>query len=503
MYKLVKSSIPLLLIFFTLFGCALINKDRDNGELVTNSPIILDPNTTGGQNSKTPNTDSMIGELKESTELDWRIEYRDDPSIRLSHNPTHLPAERLVFIATFNQAMNTAAVEEAFQSNLLAPNQSDMSSSQPTLEFKWYNPLQVEVIVPGAELSYFTLSPKGAVNKDGNLELLDDKQLTIVIYPKHVLYKIDQLGKLSKPITTIPNSLFPLSQSPDGKQLLLARSYYLETEGPAIPYLFDIQSNKIVRILPEGDERPFWGNDNNLYTLKNNALIRLSSDEEQWIEFGEYPYIHGWSISPDLQYEVFLLSKNIEPKHTKITIMIRDLQTLNTKTYEDILPMNDLDSFINGIMHYPIKWMTHKQIFLSTYLENKNRSLHDYVFDLETGELTKAPQFLQIESYYGTGSPTWSMDQQYIAINEFNQNSGIYDFEGNLLYNWSTYQPSGGLYWSPTKHIVAYESVVGTDHFIVQYDLEIGKTIITEGNYTILGWTEDGSHLQVYTTELR
>lgn len=501
MFTYIRSLLPILLIMCTLIGCALLQKENANGQLPIDPPLSVGPTTNNGTGEQSQEPSEIHDSDHKNPVLDWQIELRGDPGVHLNSHTTHLPAEKLVFTATFTQEMDHTSVVEAFQKNLINNDFPDKSDYVPTLDFKWLNPLQVEITFNGADITTpnrrYTLSAHGASNKDGSSQLTEDKFLSFDIYPNQSVYSIDQSGKLSKTIVKIPYSLFPLSQSPDGEQLILGRANYLETDAGYLPYLFDIQSKKILKIFPTSYVNPFWGNDHKLYTLNENSLVRLGDEEEQWVEFGEYPYIHGWSISPDQKYEIYLLSKDLDPTKTKVSIMVKDLNTNQTETYEDLVPMNDLNPINSTIMHYKIQWInSNKQVYLETFSDYGDRK--DYIFDLKGKEVFVAPEFLQVESSYSSGAPKWSMDQQYVATNAYEKQSGIYDADGKLLYEWNpSYPPQGTLYWNPNKHIVAYKTATAEAYYVVQYDLDRGEIILTEGDFKILGWTDNGTSLQV------
>lgn len=502
--KYIKTFTLLFLIVFSLIGCTILQKEKGSiGHFPIDSPVTSGPSTTEGSIGSTDMSVDQPWSKEVPTSLDWQIELRGDPGIQLNNKPTHLSADKLNFIITFNQEMNPNSVIEAFQKNLETyPKDTDIHFT-PSLDFKWHNPLQVEITFSGQDLPYddmiFTLSPQGSENKHGDQQLVEDKKFSFKLSQDKELYYVDLTGKLSKSITKIPYSLVPLSQNQNGEQLLLFRTYDIDSEGPIIPYVFDLPSKKIKRIYPETEDRPFWGNDLKLYSLKDHALVRMNDEEEQWVEFGDFPYIHGWSTSPDLHYELYFLSKDLDPIKTKVSILVKDLQTQTEKIYENILPMNDLDPQTGGIVQFPIRWISdNKQIYIPTFEESSGRKLSDYLFTVDNGELVIAPEYLQIESFYGLGSPAWSKDNKYIAFNEYGKQTGIYDSEGNMQYKWQTYIPNGAFYWNPKKDIVAFQSVTDTGHFIVQYDVTSGVTTLTEGDYSILGWKADGTALHVY-----
>ncbi len=484
-----------MIIVVALIGCTLFQKEVPQVQLPVDSPNSSESTTIGGTNDPTQHPNGNPVNSSSSSQLDWQLEFRGDPGIYLQNHTTHLPAEKLIFTATFTQEMEHASVEKAFQENLINNDFPDKSDVVPTLDFKWLNPLQVEITFNGADLTTqtyrYTLSAQGAFNKDKSLQLIEEKFLSFDIYPNKTLYGIDPYGRVSKPTAKIPYSLFPLSQSPDGQQLILGRANYLETDAGYLQYLFDIPSKKIKKIL---NAYPFWGNDEKLYLLNDNSLVRLGDEEEQWVEFGEYPYIHGWSISLDQKYEIYLLSKDLDPDKTKVSIMVKDLITNQTETYEDQVPMNVLNSINKKIIHFKIQWINNnKQIYLKTYSEYGDQKY--YIFDLESRELSEAPEFLHVANNW---SPSWSMDQKYVAIPPNEKQSGIFDTNGNLVYEWNPlYIPGSTLYWHPNKHIVAYKTITTDSDYIVQYDLYNGEITLTEGDYTILGWKTDGASLQV------
>lgn len=482
----------LLLTLFTSTGCTLLQ--TENTTIYPKLPKTASP-IVGIESKQIPTLSKE--ELNQSEILpEWQIELVGDPGVQLDIE-TYFPPEKLSFIVTFNREMDRTSVEEAFQRNLFSQAQ-EVQDLDPAsiLEFNWINPIQVEVAFNGEKAKSrsidYTISPQGAFTKEGNRVLEDQKKITFRLAQKSMLYQIDKKGELSKPIADVPFSLTPVSISPNGTEMILQRTISYQGND-IIPYLYDLKSKKIVKIYPKRSEAPFWGNDHKLYTLTENSLIAMSDEDEQWIEFGEYPYIHGWSISPDLRYEVFLLSKS-KDQETRVTLLMKDLLAQSEQIYENLLPMNDLDADHKQVF-FPLTWIPNKnQLFIESFGTNKK----DWLFDPDTGKLSEAPKYLQADhQFFDLESPKWSKDGRYVAL----INSGIYSSEGKLQYDWGINPPTGALYWNPQSPVIAYESYSGDEKRIIQYNVETGKTISTKGNFTILGWTPDGISLLVYREE--
>jgi hypothetical protein len=483
--KRIGSLFYLLLLITSVAGCSLLHS-ADPGLDTGSLPFSSQESSTNIQNvtelfSGNDVRDSAIKNINE-----WQIDYPGDPGIQTGKY-THLPAEELSFIATFPAPMDKQSVEKAFRNNLLSHAEKGIEIT-PELEFNWINPIQVEIIFPGQnfkpwpESPTFTLSPAGA-KSDSGAEVTDDvKVFHFVLAPKHILYHIDQDGVVSRPTAVLPFSLIPLQVSSNGNDLVLERKDEFPNERKITTYWYDLAKKEIKQIYPSRSELPYWGMDRNLYLLTENALVNLNGAEEQWIQFGEYPFIHDHLISPDLNYELFLLSKGNEVGKDKMSILVRDLENNHEEIFENVALLNP---------PYKVVWIPEsKQVYIAS-----SGNVKDMIFDVSNGTFKEAPPFLQVQS--DNTLPLWSRDGKYVAIAE----KGIYTADGQFIHELREIESDRVLLWNPHLPILAYPSFDEQGKRIVQFHVESGIQVITQGEYTPLAWSEDGKELLVEQKE--
>lgn len=486
--SLMKKIGPLFYLLFlitSVVGCSLLHSAEPDMDTAS---ISL---TSQGSSTNNQSLTKLFSGKKERASVikninEWQIDFPGDPGVQTGKY-THLPMEELSFIATFPAPMDKQSVEEAFRNNLLSHAENEIETT-PELEYNWINPIQVENIFPGHKYKpwpdspTFTLSPAGAKSESG-AEITDDApNFQFVLTPKHVIYKIDRDGVVSRPIAVLPHTLFPLQVNSNGIDLVLARQDELHKKSIFTTYWYDLTTKEIKQIYPSRYELPYWGMDQNLYLLTENALVKLNGTEEQWIQFGEYPYIHGHLISPDLNYELFLLSKGNEVGKDKISILVRDIENNHEEIIGNVALLNP---------PYRTVWIPEsKQVYISS-TGNGN----DTIFDVSDGKIIEAPSFLQVQS--DKFLPLWSHDGKYVAIAE----KGIYSADGQFIQELRETVPEGVLVWHPHLPILVYQSFDEQGKRIVQIHVDSGIKVITQGEYTPLAWSEDGKELLVEQIE--
>lgn len=499
MYRKIKHLLPILFIITTLVGCTLYKFDKSSTFVSNETPSLSNnPIKEEGQNDGVTVPSPNVGN---GAKIDWQIEFRDDPSVIRDERVTYLPEDTLVFIVTFNEVMDRDSVEDAFRQNIVDPSIGYPMLEAPLLHFRWMNPLQVEIIVEGKGHAHmpghYTLSPNGAMNKEHTQQLSTETSVAFKLTKNKAIYTIDSYGQQSKHIAEVPYALVPVALNINSDELILARTYASNIQGKQTAYVFDLNNQKITRYFSDLMTLPFWGNDETLRLIKETAVIRVEHLEEQWKEFGDFPYIYGWSISPDLQYEVYIVSKEQVVEDTLVSIMVVDLVNHTETVFETILPMKALSPAMDGNDYVDMIWTNDQQHLYLRPTGGISDALADaYLLDIHTGNLTMVPTYLQNGSGYS--KPAWSHNGEYVAVASTVEKPGIYDRDGNLIREWVTYIPKGSFYWHPAQLIVAYAAQSETEEYVIQFNLESGEMIITEGAYSVLGWNRDGTQLYVF-----